>query len=387
MPTFKKFTGLNNVLPRERLSPSELFVASNVDVGLDGQVSRRKGTSSLNGAAHRDVWEGDGFRLVVRGNDLVNAADGTVLHAGIGTAHRVWYCNLPDGRTTYGNGVVNGVVTAAARTTFGVPLPGTVGSAADVAGSLFPGDYQYSLTYVRASDGLEGGPAYGAPVTIAAGGLSLTSLPTLAGHSINVYLTSHFGGQSYLAGNTAGSTFSFTGANKDLVLPCRTDFMYPAPLGTVCALWNGRVLLAVGPVLYASQHARYELFDLRRDFKQFSGDITAIVRVDDGIYVGTTKELAFLAGAAFDKLTYNQVVDAPVVLGSAVSVSGEHVKFGDAAGHGQAMICIADGMLTAGFSGGQISRLTEGRYVTSVTEVAATFRIVDGIPQYIACVQ
>jgi hypothetical protein len=51
------------------------------------------------------------------------------------------------------------------------------------------------------------------------------------------------------------------------------------------------------------------------------------------------------------------------------------------------MICIADRVLVAGFSGGNIIRMTEGRYTTAVTEVAATFRKVNGVPQYLAVPQ
>jgi len=387
MTTFNKFTGLNNVLPPERLGPGDLSMALNVDIGMDTEIRRRKGHSVTRVGAYTNVWDADGFGLAVKGNDLVNADTDAVLHAGVGAA-RMWYTNLPDGRTAYSNGAYNGMARAASRTGWGVPIPANVGAAADVAGQLYPGDYQYSLAYVRTVDGLEGGPAYAAPVAIAAGGLSLTGLPVLAGHTINVYLTSHFGGQSYLAGNTAGAAFSYTGLNAHLVMPGRSEFMQPAPLGTLSCLWNGRVLLAVGPVLYASQHGRFELFDMRRDFKQFNGDITAIVRMDEGIFVGTTKELAFLEGGTFDKLSYNQVIDGPVVLGSGLSIQAEHLLVSETTPHhGQAMICIAKQMLVAAISSGKVIFMTEGRYITDATEVCATFRLIDDIPQYIAVVQ
>ena len=159
--------------------------------------------------------------------------------------------------------------------------------------------------------------------------------------------------------------------------------MYPAPAGSIMAFYGARVLIAVGPVLYASRPNGWELFDIRRDFKQFTDDITMIQPVDDGVYVGTTTELAFLAGAEFDKLTYRQVVAGRVVLGSGVQVRGELVQ----SGQGSAMICIADGVICAGFNGGSLVRMTEGRYSTDVAEVSATFRMVDRIPQYIAIPQ
>ena len=43
--------------------------------------------------------------------------------------------------------------------------------------------------------------------------------------------------------------------------------------------------------------------------------------------------------------------------------------------------------IVAGFSDGGIVRMTEGRYATDVTEVAATFRMANGAPQYLAVPQ
>ena len=51
------------------------------------------------------------------------------------------------------------------------------------------------------------------------------------------------------------------------------------------------------------------------------------------------------------------------------------------------MICIVGGYLVAGFGGGTAVKLTEGKYVTSAAEVAATFRQIDGIPHYLAIPQ
>ena len=389
MLTFKNFSGINNVLPAHRLTETELTIATNVDIGLSGELRRRQGYSEMLDTCHKNLWQADGFMLAtVDGGDLVAIAPSgtrTYVYFSLGSA-RVWYCNLPDGRTTWSNGLIYGITDGVTSTAWGVPVPQSIGAMASTAGSLFPGDYQYQLTYVRLADGQEGGPAYSNPMPIS-GGVSLTGLPALAGHKINVYLTGANGDAAFFAGSTATSSFSYSGPNEALTLPCRTEFLQPAPAGTVTAFWRGRVLLAVGSVLYASRTNQAELFDLRRDFKQFSAPITLIQPVDGGFFVGTTKELAFLAGAEFDKLAFTPVVSGPVVLGSGVAVRGELVKRGDGLGQGSAMICIADRVLVAGFSDGGISRLTEGRFTTDVAEVAATFRMIDRIPQYIAVPQ
>lgn len=389
MLTFEKFTGINNVVPSHRLKKTELVTAADVDIGLTGELKRRSGYAESAATCHKNLWQADGFMLAtVAGNDLKAfvGASYTTVSASLGV-ERVWYCNLPDGRTTFSNGSINGITNGTVTTAWGVPIPTGLGAIADVAGSLFPGDYQYQLTYRRTADGLESGPLYSNPTAIAAGGIALTGLPTLAGHTINVYLTSTNGGTAFYAGNTATSSFTYTGANDALVLPCRTENLSPAPVGTVTAFWRGRVLVAQGSVLWASMAGRWQHFNLRRDFKQFSANITLIQPVDGGIFVGTEDELCFLAGVEFDKLTYVQKAKGRVVLGSGVAVRGELLQQREGAGVGSAMVCIADRVITAGFSDGQITRMTEGRYVTDVTEVSATFRMVDRIPQYIAVPQ
>lgn len=392
MLKIKKFTGINNVLPEERLLPDRvgrvaLTVASNVDINNDGQVLRREGRQLALAGCFHNLFEADGFMLATNTDgDLVSIVGlvATVIRSAMGQ-DRIWYWQLPDGRVLFSNGLIAGIASAAGATSWGVPIPSGAGSMTPVAGGLPAGTYRASVTFVRTADGREGAPVYGAPFTLDAdAGIMLTNLPTLAGHSANVYLTTANGEQGYLAGQAIGSMFSFTGGASDLALKCQTDFLAPAPVGILCAMWHSRTLVAVGNTLYASKPGMWEHFDLKRDWKMFDADITTVVPLQDGIYVGTKSELLHLKGSEWDKLEFNRVVDGPTVLGSGVPVRGEQILRSDAPGQDDAMICIADRQLVAGFNDGSIARLTQGVYETSVTEVIATFRTRDGIPQYVA---
>lgn len=390
---FEKFAGINNVLPSHRIGDNELTTASNVDVGLAGELKRRAGYDHLLLTEHRNVHQAKGFLLASVGGGDLTAMDATggacvTLYAGISHT-RLWYCNLPDGRTTFSNGAINGITdgTLLGTRSWGVAAPASIGAVTSVAGALFPGTYQYSLTFTRLADGLEGPPVYAPPVELPDGGILLTGLPVLAGHKINVYLTGHNGETPHLAGSTLTADFAYLGANDALVLPCYTSDLVPMPAGTVTAFWRGRVLVASGSLLLASRAGQWEFHDVLRDFKQLGSPVTLIQPVDDGVYVGTETELAFLSGTEFDKLVYSPVVPGRVVLGSGVAVSGELISRGEGVGQGSAMICVADRMLVAGFNSGDVARMTEGRYVTDATEVAATFRMNGGIPQYLAVVQ
>lgn len=388
MLTFKQFSGVNNVLPAHRLSGSDLVQATDVDIGLSGEIARRSGFAEVSDLCHKNLWQGSGFMLATVGAQLTAIHPGGVrhtIHPALGP-DRVWYCNLPDGRTTFTNGLIHGVTDGFTGVERSVPAPESLGAADAAFGALPAGQYRYHLTCVRLADRLEGPAISSEPVTVSAGGLRLDGLPERDGHALNVYLSDQNGEGAYLAGTAAGRSFECAGNSAALVLPCRTLGAQPFPVGTFTAFWRGRVLVAQGSVLWASRASAPHLADWR-DFKQLPAQITAIQPVDDGVYVGTAQDLVFLSGATWDQLTFKATQRGPVVPGSGVAAPGHHIKLGDGTGAGPAMLCIAGGEVVAGFAGGQTTSLTDGRYRTAATEVCATFRELAGIPQYLAVPQ
>ena len=388
MLTFEKFSGINNVQPEHRLGGPDLTVALDVDIGLTGEITRRSGFAVVSGTCHKNLHQAQGYMLATVNGDLSAIhPDGTshVVAQSLGV-ERVWYCNLPDGRTTFSNGLIHGVTDGLTGFDRSVPAPDSLGAPGMAFGALYPGQYRYHLTHVRLADRLEGPATSSEPITISQGGLHLGGLPQIDGYAVNVYLSGQDGEGAYLAGSATGAEFDYTGNNAALVLPCRTLGAQPFPVGTITAFWRGRVLVAQGDVLWASRSAMPHLSDWR-DFKPMGAAITAIQPVDDGVYVGTASDLIFLSGTTWDQLAFVPTRRGPVVPGSGVSAPGDRIKLGDGVGNGTAMLCIAGGEIVAGFNGGQTTSLTGGRYRTTATEVCATFREVDGIPQYLAVPQ
>jgi hypothetical protein len=388
MLTFDAFAGINNVLPEHRLTGKDLLVARDVDIGLTGEISRRAGFMEVSALCHKNLHQAQGFMLATCGSALTAIhpnGDRHVIHPALGP-ERVWYCNLPDGRTTYTNGLIHGATDGLTGSDRSVPAPDSLGAPGMAFGALHPGQYRYHLTHVRLADRLEGPAISSAPIAIEHGGMRLDGLVQRDGHEIHVYLSGQDGEGAYLAGVTTGNGFEYTGNNAALVLPCRTLGAQPFPVGTITAFWRSRVLVAQGNVLWASRPNAPHLSDWK-DFKPFGAAITAIQPVDDGVYVGTASDLIFLSGTAWDQLAFVPTQRGPVVPGSGVSAPGDRIKLGDGTGNGTAMLCIAGGEIVAGFAGGQTTSLTDGRYRTTAIEVCATFREVDGIPQYLAVPQ
>ncbi|UUE95355.1 hypothetical protein [Comamonas thiooxydans] len=385
MLTFKSFTGINNVQPEHRLKASDLLAAKDVDIGLDGEVSRRGGYQRMSEVCHKNLWQGAGFHLATTEGSLVSIADdaGTrVLWPNIGP-ERVWYCNLPDGRTLFSTGLLRGVTDGVTAWPLTVPEPASLGALDFAFGELEQGQYRYGVSHVRLSDRAEGPVRVSEPVSVLQGGLRLDGLPQLPGHALNVYLSGRDGEGMFFAGTTVERSFEFGGRNSELVLPARTLGAQVLPDGTLMAFWRGRVLVAQGKVLWASRPAVPHLSDWR-DFKPMTADITALVPVDTGIYVGTSQDLIFLGGETFDGLIYTATKRGPVVLGSGIEAPGHRLALGDGTGAGAAMLCIAGGEVVAGFDGGQTTSLTANRFKTAAKEVSAAFREVSGIPQYMA---
>lgn len=390
MPIFKNFKGIDNVQPSERLVPDRdgqtpLAQATNVDILNDGALRRRTGYTRITDIHHEHLWQAAGFMLAVdAAGDLKAFTPGgtyTTVYQSLGCTPRVWYCNLPDGRTVFSNGLLSGVTDGSLSTGWGTPMPvATAFATSTGAGQLPQGDYRYQLTYTRLIDGQEGGACFAAPITLN-GGINLSDIPIPVGHRVNVYLSGTNGDATFLAGTTTSSTFVFDGPLTALTVPCRTTNLSRPPVGKMMAFWRGRVLTAVGNVLYASRPGMHELFDIERDYKQFERNITMIQPTEGGVFVGTTNELAFLSGNEFDKLVYSNKINGLAVPGSNVKIPGEFLT--PAVGN-SCIMCIADKNLILGKPDGSIARVGQLTYSTSVTEVYATFRINAGVPQYIA---
>lgn len=387
MLTFSKFAGINNVQPGHRLTESDLVVATDVDIGLSGELARRVGFTEVSPVCHKNLHQGAGFMLATTGGALTAIwpnGDRPIIHPSLGFS-RVWYCNLPDGRTTFSNGLIHGVTDGLALSDWSIPAP-ELAAPTQAHGVLSAGSYRYYLTFVRLSDGLEGPAVSSVPFDVTLGGVRLAAIPQREGYAVNVYLSGEDGVGAYLAGTTTTDEFVFAGANYTLVLPCRTLDARPMPIGTLTASWRGRILVAQGNVLWASMPGTSHLC-LWSDFRQFGTAITAICPVDDGIYIGLQDDLVFLGGDKFDALTFLSTGVGGVVPGSGITAPGDQIKVGDGVGRGTAMLCIADGGIVAGLNSGSVVRMTAGRYHTDAAEVAATWRMVGDVPQYIAVPQ
>lgn len=155
------------------------------------------------------------------------------------------------------------------------------------------------------------------------------------------------------------------------------------------AYYKGRIYLAHGKTLWATELYRYHYVDRTWNFMQFEHEITLLMAVGDGLYVGTTGGLYFIQGV-FGSFKLQQRIASAVLAGSGVEVPADLV-------HPQArnqpmptdiaVVMMTNEGVIAGFDGGTIYNLTHDRVIfPDGVSAAGLYRQDQGANHYLAAV-
>lgn len=159
------------------------------------------------------------------------------------------------------------------------------------------------------------------------------------------------------------------------------------PLATDLTYLNGRIYLAAGPLLWATELYLYDYVDSTKNFRQFEDNITGIRAVTDGIYVGTEGGVYFLSGNNLAALRLKKIMDEPMIPGSMLTVPASSVKpaLRQANQEEEAVLFMTTGGLCVGFENGVCYNLTMDRveFPTAV-RASAMLRKQDGMTTYVA---
>lgn len=160
------------------------------------------------------------------------------------------------------------------------------------------------------------------------------------------------------------------------------------PMATALTYYNGRIYLANGRTLWATELYLYNLVDKTRNYKQFEADITFIGAMSDGIFVGTRGGVYFLSGDTLDNLKMRLVSKAAALPGSMVYVPSDRVTSQIPGNQPYtskiAILFLTTSGLCAGLDGGVCYDLTQDRvWFPDAVSAAAVFREQDGMSQYI----
>lgn len=161
-------------------------------------------------------------------------------------------------------------------------------------------------------------------------------------------------------------------------------------MATALAYYNGRIYLAEGRTVWATELYLYNYVEKVTNFLPFEADVTLLGAVGDGLYVGTTEGLWFISGPTFKEMKRTRVMDTPVIPGSMVEVPGELAnppQVGlDQDTSAQVSLLFMTGRGYCGaHDSGTCYNYSESKFIfPNAVSAAAFFRRQDGMNQYVA---
>ena len=161
------------------------------------------------------------------------------------------------------------------------------------------------------------------------------------------------------------------------------------PMATTLAYHNGRIYLGHGSTVWATELYLYHYVDKTRTFLQFESEITLLVSVANGFFVGTAHAVWFLSGP-FAEMRRELVLRAGAIPGSAVTLPADAVNPPQFRENGlsqtrPAVLFMTTDGICAGFDSGTCYNLTATHMAfPQAVRAAAMYRDTDGIGQYVA---
>lgn len=371
---YEEFAGLRSDVSPERFDPTDLAVATNVDIDKSKRVARRAGYTKRNTSAAHSLWAKYDLALFVSGTSLLQLhtdLTSAAVKTGLTSSLRMSYAQAA-GRTYFSNGADSGVFEAGAARAWGLPVP-ALPTVSLVAGSFPPGTYQYSATHFDA-DGQESGAKAAGTIEVGVNaGLSF-AFPVSSDARVaskGLYLSTPNGEVLYLAATVANATTAINVVNEAdvlaLNLPLLTQFLSAPPAGQLVGYYKGRMFVAVGNTLYPSEPYAYELFDLR-NYIALDGQITLLATIEDkrmatleGFFVGTDKSCGILAGSGPDDFKYVPKTDYGAVPGALDYADGSLYGDGSSGARALPMWLTAQGVCV-GLPNMEINNLTRTKF-------------------------
>jgi len=290
--------GVDNVQPDVAVSDGALRGAVNVDVYDSGNIKRRRGYTRVVSVPNtHSLWSDPGISggyyfsdgaIYYLAPDLVS----TQIVNGLPITSEIAFIRV-NSDVFWSNGINTGKIINKVNYPWGVETPANKPSLSAISGSLPPGTYQVSITFLL-STGEEGASTTPVPINLpVTGGIRLSGVPTPISPlitSVAVYLTAQNGDVLYLSTIAPAGTTSIdvvTTPQPKRVL--RTQNLSPMPPGGVLAHRNGVVFSASGNVVWYSEPMRYGLCDRTKNFYVYPSNVSVMMAVPDGLYIVADK--------------------------------------------------------------------------------------------------
>ena len=297
-----RFRGINNVERPSRLEPGWLAGADNMSLDDEGGLESRQGYTAIAGFtaitsayATRDqtrlyVVDNGDLKRVVSMQPLVTA----VLASGLPSGE-VYWCEA--GNMVLFSGAAQGVIDGGDYYPLSIPMAPSPGLT-QIDGQLPGGRYRVACTFKDAR-GREGGSGPAGVIDVADdSGISMI-LPSLADHTVIVYVSSVNGETLYRLDEDTGGGFVWVDQSPS-TFPLNEEQVvaYPAPANADLIAFHESKLWVSDydqstdlSYLFHSKPFWYHLFDLSRDYVAIPGKVLMLASVPGGLIIGTNREI------------------------------------------------------------------------------------------------
>lgn len=170
--------------------------------------------------------------------------------------------------------------------------------------------------------------------------------------------------------------------------PIKGKLLSRPPLATSLAYFNGRIYMATGNTVWATELYLYDWVDATKTYTLYESDVTMLAAMTDGIYVGTTSGVWFQSGP-FNEMRRVAAVSSGVIPGSMVQmpphlIPDQYKGNIRSASQTAIMLMTQDG-LCLGLDGGNMLNVSQSNFVfPKATRANGLFRAQDGVNQYVS---
>jgi hypothetical protein len=364
-------------------SPYEIGVdaqvtATNIDITRKNKIKRRKGFTQKIVETITAGWANNRTMLYQSGTTLTSVDSTyatTVVRTGLPVSTQLRAYQINDS-VYYSNGYVTGCIENGVDRVLGISSPARAVLTATTGGDLPLGIYQVAVSLVR-NDGYESGvilPATNIELTEGNTAIQVAAVSSLDGAIlVNYYITQTNGDTFYFAGQGptgASTTLSANPINLRRSMKARNTDL-PLPF-TQIDYFNGRMLYAIGSILYFSDPFAYEQVDYAKGFIPFLNEITMIGVVDNGFFIGTTEDTYFLSGQRVDELDLTLVAGYGVVVDTRSYLDGAVVG-AESTSTKNIPAWISTKGMCIGFHDGSMQNVTESTVILPEGSTGASF--------------
>lgn len=343
--------------------------AENVDIWRGGTFARRDGyvrRLAANGLHSLYHAAQKGYTLVCQ-NNVLNRLDResytlTPLFT-LNSADPVRYHEY-NGDVYFSNVTTLGWIPSDSSTArgAGVRTPDAPSLAA-TGGTLPAGRYGVCITY-KDDRGEESGSSEVKFINLpAGGGITLSGLETINDWFTQVYITEADG--EVLRQSTAFPCVfpTYTATNNARGAVLETQHLEPMHPGVFLTAHYGRILTGRFDTVWFSEPLRPRLYNPAHGFLSMSGYLSLLESVDDGVFIGDSRGVFFVANKDLADAKMELVTPTRAVVGSAVRVRAEYFDPELIPGGSTVIVWLSTAGYMVGLPNGQILPLQSERLV------------------------